>query len=424
MNETKFLRRVLILTACILSLNSLPVFADVIKNGSPHFKTIGTVSSFQYLPAYDTDASHPTNPFFYDIFYYIPTSLKSQSNVSAIIFNHGGGSSTMDRAGSIHAVGLYMPDLKKMADQLGIIVVLPSANGLNWGVHTIYLMRDLAAMMRKELDIDSQHLGLSGHSMGGMGITRSYSMLADEFAFFLPMSAGMDLTYAPDNVTEWQINKVFNVPYIHLEGLSDSFDIFVTRCKEQLRRTQELEVRYGLKSKLNMVFYDAGHNYNFDVFKQYLNQALQTPRDLYQPELFGTISTNDSWFTENNITHHLGSVLRYFWVEARDVTISTAESFNFHAKVTGNNINIDLDKIPTQTKKLRIYLHSKMVDLTKPVTILINQKVAATRDPAEHQIHLQSMDQTDSQFVFEDFMDVAIGGVTGSATLPYLSNKY
>lgn len=31
--------------------------------------------------------------------------------------------------------------------------------------------------------------------MGGMGITRSYQWLTDEFAFFMPVAAGMEVSH-------------------------------------------------------------------------------------------------------------------------------------------------------------------------------------------------------------------------------------
>ncbi len=159
----------LIIGLCLtLSLN---VFADVVP--SALFDTVGSVDSFQWAP------ERYANDFKYDIFYYIPKNLDPNTKSGALIFTHGGGESTMDRAGSIHAVNLYMADLKRMADELGIIVVLPSANGLNWGGHTRGLMRDLGRLMRKELNIDVNRLGVSGHSMGGMGITRNYLWTAD-----------------------------------------------------------------------------------------------------------------------------------------------------------------------------------------------------------------------------------------------------
>lgn len=368
--------------------------ADIIKDKT-HFDTLGAIDSFSWAPArYEND-------FRYDVFYYIPASLQNKSQVGALIFNHGGGSSTMTREGSIRAVGLYINDLKRMADELGIVVVLPSANGLNWGGHTRGLLRDLGRMMRKELDIDVNRLGVSGHSMGGMGITRNYLWGADEFAFYLPMAAGMDVNHQ----TEQHLNKVFNIPYVHLQGLGDHFDIFITRCEEQKKRTRDLEIKYNELSKLDIIFYQGSHNYDYELFKKNLNKLLtKFPRDLYQKELFGSLHTVKGKYTENNITFDYDSESRYFWIEAMDTDLTAQERIDFHAKIDAQSINLTMETLPKQSKGLKIYLHSSMIDLSQDIDVYLNGSVVATRKAKTGK--LQNMDPLDLGFNFEDTIDI------------------
>lgn len=380
---------------------SLSAFANGPEIGEPevknqYFSKIGLISNFQWAPA------RYNNAFKYDIFYYIPKSIEGKK-VGALIFTHGGGGSTMDRQGSINAVNLYIQDLKRMADELGIIVVLPSANGLNWGGHTRGLMRDLGRLMRKDLNIDVNRLGISGHSMGGMGITRNYLWTADEFAFYLPMAAGMDVNHQ----SEQHLNKVFNVPYVHLQGRGDHFNVFVTRCEEQLKRTKDLETQYGVRSLLDMVLYNGSHNYDFELFKRHLSKLLVNfPRDLYQKELWGSLHTVKSTLTENNIAFDYDSEARYFWVEATNTDLTTAERTDFHAKIEGNVINIDIAVLPKMSKGLKIYLHPSMVDLEQKVEVVLNGKLVATRAPKA--VAARAMDANDSGFVFADTIDITL----------------
>lgn len=366
-------------------------------SASSYFGTVGKVASFQWAPE-----RYENSNFKYDIFYYIPKLVKkSNAKVGSLIFTHGGGGSTMDRAGSIRTVNMYMPDLKRMADELGIIVVLPSANGLNWGGHTRGLMKELARLMRKELNIDVNRMGVSGHSMGGMGITRNYLWTADEFAFYLPMAAGMDVNHQSEN----HLNKVFNVPYVHLQGRYDHFDIFITRCEEQLKRTQDLETKYGVPSKLEMVFYNGSHNYDYNLFKSYLSRLLtHSPRNLYQKELWGNLHTVKKKLTENNITFDYDSEARYFWVEAIDTDLSEAENIAFHAKIVDNTINIEMPVMPKQSKGLRLYLHSSMLDLNQEIDVVLNGKVVTSRQAKTGT--LRNMDPHDAGFNFEDTIDI------------------
>jgi hypothetical protein len=369
--------------------------AQVIKPQAQYFTKVGDLASFQWAP------ERYESSFLYDVFYYIPEKLKDQSNVSALIFNHGGGASTMDRDGSIAAVHLYVGTLMKLADELGIIVVLPSANGLNWGAHTRGILKDLARVMRKELNVDVDRLGVSGHSMGGMGINRQYLWLADEFAFFLPMSSGIDEAMQ----TEQHLNKVFNVPYVQIQGTRDHFPVFVTRAQEQLKRTKELEVKYKETSKLKVIFFEGGHNMDDDLSKSTLQDLITNyPRDLYQKELWGTLSTAKLKLTENNITFDYDSEARYFWVELMNTDLSQPEATNFHAKVVGNNIVIEMPVMPKMSKTLRVYLHSKIIDLSRSIEVIINGNVVAKRASAAG--HLRNMDTNDAGFNFEDVIDI------------------
>ncbi len=385
------------LLAGLLLALSFSAFSGDADIRSVLFDTVGAVDSFQWAP------DRYENSFKYDIFYYIPKSINQNTKVGALIFNHGGGTSTMDRAGSINVVNMYMPDLKRMADELGIIVVLPSANGLNWGGHTRGFIRDLGRLMRKELNIDVDRLGLSGHSMGGMGITRSYSWIADEFAFFLPMAAGMDVNHQ----TEQHLNKQFNVPYVHLQGRGDHFEIFITRCEEQLKRTKDLEVLYGQSSKLEMIFFYGGHKYDFALFKANLNKLFtKSPRNLYQKELWGSLHTVHLKNLENNITYDYDSEARYFWVEATETDLTTPERIDFHAKIDENVIRIDMPVAPKMSKGLKLYLHSSMVDLNQKVEVLLNGKLVATREAKAGVLRI--MDVNDSGFKFEDTIDIKL----------------
>jgi hypothetical protein len=385
----------------ILFLMAFDVHADVIKS-SLHFNTYGlttnkTVASFSWAPArYKTD-------FRYDIFYYIPETLKTASKVKSLIFLHGGGQSTMDRPGAIATVQMYLPAMIRLANELGFVLIMPSSNGLNWGAHTRGLLRDLATLMRTELDIDSNLIGVSGHSMGGMGITRNYQHGADEFAFFMPMSSGLDTT------STWQWNdeflyKVFNVPYVQIQGLTDHFTIFVDRNRQHQERIQQLETKYATKSKFNVLFYDGGHNPDYALTKSTLESLFKNPRNLYQKNLWGSLLTTDRIRTEYNIPTHYDSESRYFWIELRNSSLATEELTHFRAKIINQSIHISMPILPQLSRTLRIYLSEKNINLEKPIAIVLNKKQVLIR-PALIKKARQYISR-DSAFKFNDFVEI------------------
>jgi hypothetical protein len=181
----------------------------------------------------------------------------------------------------------------------------------------------------------------------------------------------------------------------------------VTRCQEQAKRTKDLEVQYGLKSMLDVVFYNGSHNYDYTLFKTTLNKLLVNfPRDLYQKELWGSLHTVHSKNVENNITYDYDSEARYFWVEATNTDLTTAERIDFQAKIEGNVIRIDMPIMPKMSKGLKIYLHSKMVEMDQKVEVVLNGKLVATREGKVGV--LRNMDVNDSGFKFEDTIDIKL----------------
>ena len=390
-----------------------------IRPSATHFSKTGVVDSFGYAPPSYTDSNHPGD-FAYDVFYYIPESIRLQKNLKALIFLHGGGPSTLTRPNSIQVVTqVYLPVMKEIADHLGLILVMPSANGLNWNNNTPSILRDLSGMIRTELNVDADKIGLAGHSMGGMGVARYFTQLSDQFSFFMPLSAGVDYSILPPTEAEFRINPVFNVSYLSIQGLQDKFTEFVTRGKDLAARVQSLELSYHLKSKFYALFMQADHNFDPEAVRIYMQKEFKLSRDLYQSELFGTISTEDTWASDQRTVYgaskpvdtfyHIGSSPRYFWVESVNPDLSQPETFHFTAKAKENKIWIQLLTQPKQTKILRIYLHSKLVNLEKPIEIFINGKLEKTRIPSSEKEKVRSFDKTDPQFLYQDYVDVALG---------------
>ncbi len=386
------------LALSIFLLSSLSVKADIIKS-TTHFRNVGKFERFSWAPE-----RYKTN-FRYDVFYYIPSKIKDTKNAKSLIFLHGGGASTTTRDGAINTVYSYAPDLIRLAGEMGFVLIMPSSNGLQWSGHTRGMLRDIAQMMRAELDIDSNAIGVSGHSMGGMGITRSYHLGADEFSFYMPMSSGIDTSKS------WQWNdeflyKVFNVPYVQLQGTNDHFALFVQRNKEHLERIKQLEVAYGEKSKFDVIFYNGTHQYDRNLMAKTLDNLFKTPRDLYQKNLYGTLYTANFMRVEENISYNQDSESRYFWVELTDSDLSKDEETNFTAKIVGQEIIVTMPKLPERSKNLRIYLSQRMQDLTQEVRILLNGevvKVVAPKDDVE-----KNLDPKDPAFIFNRFVDISL----------------
>jgi hypothetical protein len=349
--------KILLIVSLVLTVTT-SAFAGV-------FTKTGVVDQFQWSPDYYSTG------FKYDVFYYIPNKLKKTDNANSLIFLHGGGQSTMSRAGSARVAKMYIDDLKAIAEQMGFIIVSPSGSGLNWGGHMRGMLPGLAKLMRTKLNVNSLKMGLAGHSMGGMGITRSAHWLADKFAFFMPMAAGMD----PKHAQERYLATYFNTTYYHLQGLNDHFRVFIERCENQTKEVEKLEMLYGKKSGFKVEYYNGSHNYKKSLVKKRLTEMFANKtRDLYQKELHGVFYWTDRVIEYNNIKFDTKSNPEYFWLKVKkfeSITDSVAYATNFTAKIENNEIRINFVDKP-RIEELRVFLSSKMINFSKPVRIYVN----------------------------------------------------
>jgi hypothetical protein len=316
----------------------------------------------------------------YDILYYVPANLKGKKNIKALFFLHGGGQSTMTRSGSLRVAKSYINDLKSVADSLNVALICPSGSSQNWGGHMIDMLRDLKKIAVKDLNIDRNSIGLTGHSMGGMGITRSAHWLASEFSFFMPVAAGYDFNIKNEQVNPARkrnnslyMNTYFNHRYLHLQGLQDHFQTFIERAKEQRNRIEAKEKLINRKSKYKLVFYNGSHNYPKTQYLNLLKTELENKRNPYQKFISGMEYNineliNNQW--SNGFEIYYGKMNSYFWIEGLE-HIEYKKVNSVYGKVLGNVISLTLDK---NISKVRVYLDQKMVDLNKSVAIKVNGK--------------------------------------------------
>lgn len=333
------------------------------------FTKYGEISSIKYRPV-----NSPLK-FDYDVLYYIPAKLKGKKDLSALVFLHGGGASTSTRSSSFNIAKMYMEDLKSVADNLGVVLIGPSGSGQNWGSHLLAYLRDLNYTLRTELPINPNKIALSGHSMGGMGITRSAQWLTDEYSFFMPVAAGMD----EKGMTDEYLMPLFNTTYYHMQGLNDHFQVFVERCKIQKDKMLDLERTVGQKSGFKLEFYNGSHNYPKSLYEMRLKELFySTSRNLYQKSLTGVFYNRneileDQWSNGNK--YYLAPRDSYFWLKAKEFSIDK-KVIVVKANITNNIIDIKLDN---GIKTLTVKLSSKVLDLNKTVTIKVNGKVKISK---------------------------------------------
>lgn len=377
----------------LVSLAALPQAFAKTKT----FNTFGTVEEVKYKPI------HSPLDFQYDVIYYIPAKLKGKKNLKTIVFLHGGGRSTSDRAGSMRVARMYFQDLKRLADELGVVMIAPSGSGLNWGSHMIAYLEDLMETLKKDMPVDPNGIGLTGHSMGGMGITRTYQWLNDEFAFFMPVAAGMD----PKHFQERYLATIFNTTYYHLQGLKDHFQVFVERVRLQDKQMVMLEKKYQEKSGWVKEFYNGAHNYPYQLYKKRLSELLSTKkRNLFQKKLRGVVYYRNETLTSqwsNGAEFYLAPRERFYWVEGKEF-LEEKKVISFEAEIKNNEINVRVDE---GLKTLRVHLSSKLLDLKKSIKVVVNGKTYHN-NVVDMTVDMSSYKKADPGFTFDSYIDVEL----------------
>jgi hypothetical protein len=373
---------------------------------SDFLKEIGILSWAKWAPSFYTTG------FYYDVAYYIPSTLNLNQPQKVLVFLHGGGSSTVTREGAIIAVNKYTKDMMSLADELGLVVVFPSSSGLNWGDHMRPMLKELNREIRKNLNVDSNRIALAGHSMGGMGITRSAHWLAGEYNFIMPLAAGMDESIQTEN----NLWTNFNTRYYHINGEKDHFEVFLTRALNEQKAIKAMEEKYGKKSGYSLEIHPGNHQYNLDLVIQRMKTLFEIPRDMYQNELFGSFYYVDEISQDNQDPnggprfYNRKPTSDYFWLKANWMKNIRNARADFHVKIENNKIRMDLSS-NHYLSGMKIYLSSKMIDLSKPVSIVMNDGVE--QEVVVH--HLNDEDRQkliqqkgDNAFLFEAYANIEL----------------
>ncbi len=312
----------------------------------------------------------PKSPldFKYDILYYIPKNLKGSTAIKALVFLHGGGASTANRTSSLSVAKSYMDDLISIAEDLNIMLILPSGSSHQWSYHTSTYLRAINKELSDTGLIDMESIGLSGHSMGGMAITREAQNLADQYAFMMPIAAGMADYMRKDH----NLLSYFNFPYTHLQGKYDHFQSFISRTENQIDAVTKLEKLHSMKAPYKVIFYEGSHNYDKVLLKNQLKDHFKLKINRNQKVLFGNFLSADR-VDNNQYTYNydlfIGARRKYFWIELGETTKELA-SIYFKANIENNNIRLSFsDSI---AKSIYINIDNEMLNFNKEIKIFLN----------------------------------------------------
>lgn len=301
---------------------------------------------------------------------YVPKSYEAGKPHPLIVIGHGGnGSMQPDYARSAAQAGLrpWIPQ----AEEHGFLLAAPLSER-GWMTTGDSIMTTLISKLQREFHIDPNRVYLTGHSMGGHLTYRSAIYMADRWAAVSPMSGGYDY------VENKQIFNLWNVPGYVTFGKNEPYKI------DQFNRTMR---EWTKERGYSWTFMEkpGGHEIFMDELPKVAKFFLDHPRNLYTKLVYAhrndglehvSVDSNPRWnkthkwkegtYIDRSTTH---------WLQLRPLPAGTQPEKSVQTvrgEITGaNEITISSEN----ARKLRLLLHPKMIDFSKPVVVKLNGKV-------------------------------------------------
>lgn len=329
------------------------------------------------------------------LYFVVPKSYRTDRPTGLIVFLHGGGSTTSRRAPQ---ATLQFPlsdspaDTHRSGDMFaatGMITVGPSAP---WDPETSYrwcvadadqYLADVIEECKTRFNIDSDRVFLLGHSMGGFGAYHFVQRAPDRFAAVIANSGSWTRAYWP---------VIRGTPLCIVQGVNDArpgvrwhyTDIAYGRWTDKLLTADGIEHTY-LEHNGNHAI-----GYGRPLIAKYFETAKDLRRDPCYPHIVlatpvGYSSTfcfgdeHNRWLSLSESTrgeieydemrsHSDGSHFDSWTLEHRTAkhTGSTIEAIN-----RGDN---RIEATTQNVARFTVWLQSRMIDTTQPVTIAVNGK--------------------------------------------------
>ncbi|MFT3882097.1 MAG: alpha/beta hydrolase-fold protein [Gemmatales bacterium] len=305
-----------------------------------------------------------------EYFLYVPKSYDPKKQTPIIIIGHG-GNGAMDanyaRRASQGGIRPWVP----VAEKFGFILAAPLTER-GWMYIGDAIVMSLISKVQREFNIDPNRVYLTGHSMGGHLSWRSGIFMPDRWAAISPMSGGYDY------VANGQIYNLWNVPGYATFGKNEPYQI---NTFNRLMRDWMKERGY----EWTIVEKPGGHEIFGDELPKVAQFFLDHPRDMYRKVVYArrddglahvSADGNPKWGREHKwIDGRVIDRSTIHWLKLFPLPAGTSKEKSVQTVrgevLPGNHIKIDAE----HAKKVRVYLHPKMVDFAQPVKVTLNGTV-------------------------------------------------